>query len=84
MSRMETLVFIASIWACVYPGVLLVSYGFQWIGLELALWLEIGISTAITVPFISLVCSPQIEKLLAKARNESLAEFKHHQAEAAE
>lgn len=84
MTRKETLVFVLSIWACVFPGVLVFSYLFQWLAPNLPLWIEIGVSTLVTVPFISLVCSPQIERLLAKARDESLAEFKHKQAEAVE
>jgi antibiotic biosynthesis monooxygenase (ABM) superfamily enzyme len=84
MTRLETVVFIGSIWACVYPGVLIFSYAFQWLAPNLPIWLQIGISTLITVPFISLFCTPQIEKLLAKARRESLSQFKHEQAEAVE
>jgi antibiotic biosynthesis monooxygenase (ABM) superfamily enzyme len=68
------------IWVCVYPGVLLVTYGFQWLGVEMAMWLEILISTALTVPLISVVAAPQVEKLIAAAKDESLAEFKLDQA----
>jgi antibiotic biosynthesis monooxygenase (ABM) superfamily enzyme len=68
------------IWVCVYPGVLLVTYGFQWLGVEMAMWLEILISTALTVPLISVVAAPQVEKLIAAAKHESLAELKIDQA----
>ena len=73
-----------SIWACVFPSVLLFSYAFDWLGIEVALWLEILISTALTVPLISLVAAPQVEKLVAAARNESVAELKLDEAREAE
>ena len=70
----------ALIWVFVYPGVLLVTFAFRWLGIELALWLEILISTALTVPLISLLAAPQVEKLVAASRGETLAEFKMDQA----
>ena len=52
------------IWVCVYPCALGVSYGLNWFGLDLALWIEILISTAFTVPFISLAAIPTIENIM--------------------
>ncbi len=68
------------IWVFVYPGVLLVTYGFQWLGIEIALWLEIAISTALTVPLISILAAPQVERIVAAAKGESPAELKIDQA----
>lgn len=71
------------IWLCVFPGVLLITSMLQWSGIEMALWLELLVSTALTVPLISVVAAPQVEKLIAAARHESLAELKMDQARAA-
>jgi antibiotic biosynthesis monooxygenase (ABM) superfamily enzyme len=68
------------IWVCVFPGVLLITYLFRWIGLELDLWLEILLSTALTVPLITVVAAPQVEKLIAAAHDQTLAELKMAQA----
>lgn len=72
------------IWACVYPSVILFSYGLAWLGLALPLWAEIGISTALSVPLISTVALPRIEALIARAEGERPAELKRRQARAAE
>ncbi len=84
MTPREQAVLIFMIWLCVYPGVLIFSYGFIWLGIDVPLWLEILISTAVTVPLISLVAAPRVEKMLAAARHETLAEFKMDQAREAE
>lgn len=68
------------IWAFVYPGVLLVTYGFRWLGIELAPWLEIAISTALTVPLISILAAPQVERIVAAAKGETAAELKLEQS----
>ena len=72
------------IWLCVYPAVLVVSYGFDWLGIDWPMWAEIGVSTALTVPLIGLVAAPHVEKLIAAARGESLAELKADEAREAE
>ncbi len=56
------------IWACVYPTALGVSYGLNWFGLNLPLWFEILVSTAFTVPFISLAAIPMIEYIMQSWR----------------
>ncbi len=84
MNAREQAILIFLIWLCVYPGVLIFSYGFIWLGIDVPLWLEILISTAVTVPLISLVAAPRVEKLLAAARHETLAEFKMDQAREAD
>jgi antibiotic biosynthesis monooxygenase (ABM) superfamily enzyme len=76
----DKLVLSTLIWICVYPGVLLVTFVFQWIGLEVDLWLELLLSTAITVPLISVVAAPQVEKVVAYLRDETPAELKVDQA----
>ncbi|MBM9594106.1 hypothetical protein [Roseitranquillus sediminis] len=84
MSRMETIALNVMIWACVFPSVLAFSYLFRWLDLGLPHWVEIGVSTALSVPLISTVCIPRVEKALAAARHETPAELKMRQAEAAE
>lgn len=68
------------IWAFVYPGVLLMSYSFRWLGIDIALWIELAISTAVTVPLISLLAAPRVERIVAASRGESAAELKLDQA----
>ena len=72
------------IWVFVYPGVLIVSYAFDWLGIDVALWIEIGISTALTVPLISIVAAPMVEKIVAATKGESQAELKVEQAREAD
>jgi len=72
------------IWACVYPSVLIFSYGFEWLGVDTPLWIEIGISTALSVPLISTVALPRIEALIARAEGERPADLKWRQAREAE
>ena len=83
MTWKDKLILSALIWVCVYPGVLLVTFGFQWLGLEFDLWLELLLSTALTVPLISVVAAPQVEKVVAYLKGETPAEFKIEQARAA-
>ena len=59
------------IWACVFPSALGVSYGLNWIGMDFPLWFEILISTAFTVPFISLAAIPMIESVMETWRLKS-------------
>ncbi len=84
MSIKEQLIQNVLIWLAVYPSVLLVSYGFRWLQIDVALWAEILISTAVTVPLISYVATPMIEKRLARAQGESQADLKRRQAQDAE
>ncbi len=84
MSPWESLVQNVFVWLAVYPAVLVVSYGFQYFEIDLPLYVEILISTALTVPLISYVAVPAIEKRMAAAQGESQADLKHRQAEDAE
>ncbi|WP_209425330.1 hypothetical protein [Pararhodobacter sp. SW119] len=68
------------IWIFVYPGVLLVTSAFDWLGINVALWAEIGISTALTVPFITVFAAPLVERTVAASRGETAAELKIAQA----
>jgi antibiotic biosynthesis monooxygenase (ABM) superfamily enzyme len=68
------------IWAFVFPGVLLLTYAFEWIGLKVPLWAEIALSTALTVPLISLVAAPWVERIVAASRGETVADLKVAQA----
>jgi antibiotic biosynthesis monooxygenase (ABM) superfamily enzyme len=80
MTFRDKMVLSALIWICVYPGVLLVTWLFEILGLDLDLWLELLLSTAITVPLISLLAAPQMERVLAAMKGESAAELKVEQA----
>ncbi len=68
------------IWLCVYPTVLIVSYLLAALFGDVPRWLSILISTLCTVPLISLVASPGVEKMIAAARGDSHAELKKDQA----
>jgi antibiotic biosynthesis monooxygenase (ABM) superfamily enzyme len=80
MTLKDKLVLSFLIWVCVYPGVLVVTWLFQVVGLELDLWLELLLSTGITVPLISLVAAPQMENVLAAMKGKTPAELKIEQA----
>ena len=84
MSRKETTIQLFLVWLAVYPSVLAFTYGMRWLGLALPLPLEILISTALTVPLITFVAQPVIERRMARARGESPADLKRRQAEQAE
>lgn len=83
MRLRDKLLLAALIWLCVYPGVLLFTYGLGWLGFDLPLWLSILISTLVTVPTITLVASPRMEALVARSRGQTPAELKLDQARAA-
>ena len=80
MTTREQVMLIFLIWLCVYPSVLIFSYLFIWFDIDVPHWLEILVSTALTVPLISLVASPRVEAMIARARGETLAQFKRDQA----
>lgn len=63
------------VWLAVYPSVLATSYGIDAMGLDLPLWLEILVSTAITVPLISYVAVPLLKSIIAKAEHKDPAEL---------
>ena len=84
MTRRERLLLVVSVWLCVFPGVTLFSYVFAWLEFGWPVWVEIALSTACTVPLISLLIVPRVERLIAMARHESLAELKVEQARAAD
>ncbi|KPQ09003.1 MAG: hypothetical protein HLUCCA09_02140 [Rhodobacteraceae bacterium HLUCCA09] len=68
MSGKETAVEVVLIWAAVYPSVLLFSYAFRWFGVGAPLWVEILVSTALTVPLITFVAQPLIGRAMARLR----------------
>jgi antibiotic biosynthesis monooxygenase (ABM) superfamily enzyme len=72
------------IWLCVYPAVLTSTYVLDWLNLGLPLWLEIAISTALTVPIIGQIAAPQALRLVAKAEGRTAAELKLDDAKAQE
>lgn len=76
MSRRERIILNIGIWLCVYPSVLATTGLFQWLGLDLDLWLEILLSTALTVPLISYIAVPAVKKVMAKAEGKDEAELK--------
>ncbi|SHJ20456.1 hypothetical protein [Wenxinia saemankumensis] len=80
MSRSERWLRLAGIWLTVYPSVALMSYLLEWLDVDWPLWAEILLTTAITVPLISWVSVPLIERILARRRNESRAELKRDEA----
>jgi len=81
MSRKETAIQIFLVWLAVYPSVTIFSYAFGWLGIDWPLYLEILVSTALTVPLVTLVVLPIIFRRIARMRGESPAALKHRQAE---
>ena len=66
MSGKETAIEVVLVWLAVYPSVLLFSYAFRWLGLGAPLWVEILVSTALTVPLITFVAQPLIGRVMAR------------------
>ena len=81
MSLREQLIQNFFVWLCVYPSVLAFSYGFKLLEIDVPLFVEILVSTAFTVPLISYVAAPAIEKRIARAQGETPAQLKRRQAE---
>lgn len=63
------------VWLAVYPSVLGTSYGIDALALELPLWLEILVSTALTVPLISYAAVPLLKTIIAKAEGKDADEL---------
>jgi len=75
MTRKESLALTFMIWICVYPCVLLISYSFEWLGIDWPKWAVILVSTACTVPLIEFIVTPRVEKVVATARDDTRAEL---------
>ncbi|MGR3433367.1 MAG: hypothetical protein ACU0CO_00545 [Shimia sp.] len=83
MRTSEKAIFAALIWAVVFPGVTAINYIFEALALDWPLYAKIAVSTALTVPFISLLATPVFEKVIAWQRGQTRAELKCDQAEEA-
>ncbi|ETW11785.1 hypothetical protein ATO8_16098 [Roseivivax marinus] len=84
MSKRQQALFIFLVWLCVYPGVVLLAALVGWLFPDAPVWLRILLSTGVTVPCVSLVVLPWVNKVVAKAQGQSVAELKRAQAKAAE
>jgi antibiotic biosynthesis monooxygenase (ABM) superfamily enzyme len=84
MSWRETAIKNLLIWLAVYPSVCLLTYAFGWLGWSAPIWLETLVSTALVVPLISYVAQPAIQRRMAHAGGESVADLKRREAQAAE
>lgn len=84
MTRKERLAELLGIWLAVYPAVMLMTYGFKWLGIEMPLPLELAVSTAITVPIISFIAVPRVRGAIATAEGTSPADLARREARAAE
>ena len=84
MTGRERLAEIFGVWLAVYPAVMGMSYVFRWLSLGLPLWLELAISTGLTVPLISLVAVPKVRLAMAKAEGTSPADLARREARQAE
>lgn len=83
MSRGESLLQAALIWACVYPCVLAFSYALNALAPEWPRWAVILVSTLFTVSIISFLVTPWVERLLARRRGQTRAELMLDRARAA-
>ena len=84
MTAKERLAEMFGIWLAVYPAVLLLSNAFEWLGIDWALWIELAVSTAITVPIISFVAVPRVRGAMAAAEGTTPAELARREADRAE
>lgn len=67
MTWKERVAITFGIWLCVYPSVLAMSWLLDATGWNLPMWLEILISTAVSVPLISFVAVPTVKKVVTAA-----------------
>ncbi len=84
MKPWEQVVRNVGVWLAVYPTVCLVSYALQWAKWDMPTFLRVFASTIVTVPLISYVAIPAIERRIAAMRGELQAELKRRQAEDAD
>ena len=75
MNAKEQAVLNFGVWLAVYPSVLGTSYGIDTLALDLPLWLEILVSTALTVPLISYVAVPILKTMIAKAEGKDVPDL---------
>lgn len=75
MNAKEQAVLNFGVWLAVYPSVLGTSYGIDALALDLPLWLEILVSTALTVPLISYVAVPLLKSVIARAEGKDPEEL---------
>lgn len=84
MSWRETAIKNFLIWLAVYPSVCVLTYAFEWLDWGAPIWLETLLSTALVVPLISFVAEPLIQRRMARAHGESVADLKRREARDAE
>ena len=84
MSRGESVIQAALIWACVYPSVVAFGYGLDAIAPGLPRWLSILVSTLFTVSIISFFVTGWVERFLAWRRGQTRAELMLDRARSAE
>ena len=84
MTTRERLAEMLGIWLAVYPAVLLLSYGFEWMRIDWPLWIELAVSTGITVPIISFVAVPKVRNAMAVAEGTTPAALARREAGRAE
>lgn len=75
MNTREQAILNFGVWLAVYPSVLGTSYAIEAPALKLPLWLEILVSTALTVPLISYVAVPLLKTLIARAEGKDPPEL---------
>ena len=71
---------VLAVWACVYPIVVIFDYIFAEAALDWPSWLTILIPTLVTVPVISFVVKPHVERVIARVREQTRAELKIDEA----
>ncbi len=84
MTIWEKLVQLLAVWLAVYPAVLFMTYVFRWLQVDWPMWLQLMVSTAITVPLISFVAVPKVRVAMAKAEGTSPADLARREAREAE
>lgn len=84
MKPWEQVVRNVGVWLSVYPTVCLISYALQWAEWEMPTFVKVFFSTIVSVPLISYVAIPAIERRIAAMQGESQADLKRRQAEDAD
>ena len=52
-------------WLGLFPALLVVSYGLQWLLPDTPLWIRLLIDTAVLVPLLAYVITPRLDALFA-------------------
>lgn len=84
MRLRDNLLAMGLIWLCLYPSAVAITYAMIWLQIEWPPWAQILLSTVLTVPLVTFVVVPRVDKAVAAIREQTVAELRVDQAREAE